>query len=548
MSSQNLADGQQSLIDTANTRNRPEISQHLSALSLAANERYVSSQDWRDLEEAIRLSRLALKADDILDIAICDRQYDLACLLEDRFKVTRDKKDLQAAVEAYKQSTFASQSQKNHHGPRSHRYLLALKRLALETHDVSELDATLKQHISELNNLFEHPGIKVDSSGDSQGFWIRTNAQLVTDCLSRRYEITGGRHDFCQLFLHAIKWWSGSSDPANPHYQEPTFEESRSLQPFLIKISRLAIAPSDDSIVKQIGNTIHHEYLSRVRHLGPRKSIAEIARDVSINVEIVLVLGFEPDAGDAYLKQVEERFNFAKSIGATTCQVRTKLPWLSVTEDEEEPANKPPPDNGTIAFTRNQMVGLLKDFNNSSKNDEKRVDDAPERLDTKLYEERREEVEQMLQKSQDLHKAYVRERDSQYLEKATEIARRAIEVSASDEFSKVNLLFKGPTPSGRHVHEIEYDIISHSRARYLLAVCLKSMYQQHGAVDKLNMALDEMQEAYKIALKIPFGKHPDMDLIVSRSGLLLRLRFLKFGRLHDLDLAVARFDSLLDSK
>lgn len=534
-------------LDDRNDRNPP---QDLAALCRAVSKKYAASRDRRDLDVAIRLVRLALQSAYTPRDAIPDLQYELASLLSSKHENTNNVQDLRAAVEAFRQSTSALQRQDPRHGPRVNRYLHVLQQLTLEVHDVLELDTTLQQHFSELDSLLRHSGMIHSSSQNPLHVWTRTNAQLVTHCLSRRYEITGTAIHLCELILHAMKWWNGSADPAKPHYQEPTREESRMFPWLIDKVARLAGASENDSIVVQITNAFHREYLSRVSRLGPRRSLAEVARDVKINAEIVIVQTPNSDP-EACRKKALERFHFAQSIGATTCQARWNM--IVPVEDNEHRQDIRSPESGKVVPSEMQAAELTNvqrlDGPSSEENSEgNKGPKQTESQDSELYTGMRASVTGLLHRSAQLWASYLRGRLFHDLEQATNLARQAVVESASDEFSQISLLSVAPSPSGRDFREVQFDLILHSKARFTLGVCLKALYQHHGEVDHLKTALDEMQEAYKTALKIPFGKHPDLKVIVSRLGLLLRLRFLRFGSLNDLDLAVQRMRSTLNSK
>lgn len=514
-----------------------EYPQALIVLALAAKQRYLASRNWRELEEAIRLTRLALQSDCADRRA--DIQYELAGLLDHKYRNTKDLEDLRTAVGAHKQSVLALPERHEHRGPRLHHYLRVLRDVSVALHDVSELNDILGQ----IDDLFDFPVNHLD-------FWTRTNRQLVTECLSRRYEITGLPLHFCNLILHAIQWWNGSGNPASPTLGEPTLEESRSLPTLLEKVSRLAIAPQEDSIVIQISNAFHREYLSRVQRLGPRRCIAEIAREVKINVEIVTIISFDPAQNEAYQKECMDRFLFAKSIGAYTCQIRTKAPWLQVVDSDEqlEEARAVAPDK--IVLTRKQIAELAESSQSNELDDSESDPGDPKRRECpnpEFFEERRNVVKKFLEQSERFRNAYVQGGSLNDLQEAIELATQAVDKSDSDEFDAVDPLFKAPTPSGRHISEVEYDIVLHSQARLVKAICLKALYQRNGSSDHLNNALDEIQQAYGTATRIPYGQHPDLALIASRLGLLLRLRFLKFGQLSDLNLAAKKMRTVIDN-
>ncbi|KAK4108243.1 hypothetical protein N656DRAFT_801874 [Canariomyces notabilis] len=178
--------------------------------------------------------------------------------------------------------------------------------------------------------MLEHIEDLFDNSVDATDMWTKANRQLVTDCLSRKYEISGKPLYLRELALHAMAWVPG-----------------------VAAIHRNSIktrhGPIGDSSAIQISNALHREYNVRAAALDPRSALVELARDVEINVEFVVIFPQEQNKEDEYMKECEERFEFAKSIGATTVQIRTKFPWVRIIEDDEPFPAQPTPDGRLVS-------------------------------------------------------------------------------------------------------------------------------------------------------------------------------------------------------
>ncbi|KAK0622594.1 hypothetical protein B0T14DRAFT_150489 [Immersiella caudata] len=258
-----LAERTTGLTSDGSTKNNPL---DLKRLSLAAAERYALAGNWRDLEDAIKFAKLALASPHLESAAACELGHGLADLLALKYRETKATKDLQDTLEVSRRSVVDLPPHSELRGPRLNRHLQILKEFILDIHNASEVEDALKH----LDGFFlGHPS-------DPANLWTRTNQQLVTDCLSRKYEVSGHPYHLVQLLMQAIKWWDGSADPSAPHVGEPTLQESKRM-PFLVdKISKLAAAAQDDSSVIQITNAFHREYVKRLKTLGPRRALLSL--------------------------------------------------------------------------------------------------------------------------------------------------------------------------------------------------------------------------------------------------------------------------------
>lgn len=303
------------------SQDNPVRSSALSLLCQESLDKFEQTGFWRDLEEAIRLAKLAFSSLSEGDELRPQCAESVARLLTKRYGQTKDFSDLKEALDFSKQWVAMTPHRHGIRGKRLFIHLQRLKEVAKSVFESADLDEILEQAFELLALMpedYSHAAI---------------NRRLLVDILSRRYELSGLPSDLVPLVSQALGIGVDDVSQYEAEHGGPSLKESGCLLGLFSKVMTLAAHPLENNIVAQISGSFHQEYLKRVDELGPTRSLIDIEKNVTINAELIIVVqSFEEM--DQLERKSEEMFEFAQSMGAKTCQLRVKMPFLQVTRGD----------------------------------------------------------------------------------------------------------------------------------------------------------------------------------------------------------------------
>ena len=296
---------------------KPDSSEYGAALlnlGLFSIERFDKTGFWKDIEEAIRLQRLGLG-----NISPSHESWfqccgNLAKLFSKKYEKTKMISDIEEAIRYGREAVLALPICDSMHSARSQyltSYLGMLVKFSRATSNISDV----VRAVSDAADLI-HP--MPETYAD-----LVLNLYSYGELLSRQYELSSKPMDLQLLVDGALSFASQSNQSTNPEGRSTTFDTTALLRIFYHS-TKLVTEPQNHSIVIQITRSMHQEYLRLVNRIPFADALIALENEVVINAEIVIIKTRDMSSEDLE-KEIDEKANYAISLGAKSYQPRIKL-------------------------------------------------------------------------------------------------------------------------------------------------------------------------------------------------------------------------------
>lgn len=290
-------------------------------------QKFERSGFWRDLEEAIRMSKVAfnlLLEGDRRQPALAAR---IAGLSYRRYQHQHNKNagDFKEILLNSRQSVNMTPLKHDIRGKRLFVHMAYLRIYAMSIVELHDLNRFLEQTFEVLATM------SVNAP------YLKSSKELLVDILSRKYELSGLPSDLALLLNQIIDTLAIDTPLDDTEQESAGTTQVVSLRKLHVKVSKLATQSLDNNIVAQVSGAFHQAFLERVRQLGPTMTLIDIEENVIINAQVVLVLQ-ESNLSDRQ-GELLRMGEFAASIGARNGRFRIKMPYMQLRPKEGAPSS-----------------------------------------------------------------------------------------------------------------------------------------------------------------------------------------------------------------